>query len=147
MNEAGFRKRVIQTATPLLAPGERILVAARSTVGSAGSQLAGAAAIAVGGALGGLLAKPKAQFIALTGQRLILLDRQFGGRPARTPAAVIPRSAITVTKVSFFVITRITLAVDGEPKGLSFSFPLIDRKDAKALIAELSTTAGQPQSA
>jgi hypothetical protein len=147
MNEAGFRKRVIQTATPLLAPGERILVAARSTVGSAGSQLAGAAAIAVGGALGGLLAKPKAQFIALTDQRLILLDRQFGGRPAATPAAVIPRSAITVTKVSFFVITRITLAVDGEPKGLSFSFPLIDRKDAKALIAELSTTAGQPQSA
>ncbi|MCW2505965.1 MAG: hypothetical protein JWO79_4249 [Actinomycetia bacterium] len=147
MNEAGFRKRVIQTATPLLAPGERILVAARSTVGSGGSQLAGAAAVAVGGALGGLLAKPKAQFIALTDQRLILLDRQFGGRPAATPSADIPRSAITLSKVSFFVVTRITLAVEGEPKGLSFGFPLIDRKDAKALIAELSTTAGQPQSA
>jgi hypothetical protein len=147
MNEAGFRKRVIQTATPLLVPGERILVAARSTVGSAGRQLAVAASMAVGGALGGLMARPKAQFIALTDQRLILLDKQFGGRPAATPSAVIPRSAITVTKVSFFVITRITIAVEGEAKGLSFGFPLIDRKDAKALIAELSTTAGQPQSA
>jgi hypothetical protein len=147
MNEAGFRKRVIQTATPLLAPGERILVATRSTVGSAAHQLAVTASIAVGGALGGLMAKPKAQFVALTDQRLILLDRQLGGRPAATPSAAIPRSAITLVKVCFFAVTRITIAVDGEAKNLSFHFPLIDRKDAKALIAELSATAGQSQSA
>lgn len=140
------RKKVLRTAEPHIRPGERAEIIAMAKVGSfpvKKNLAAGAAAVAIGAALGGSVIvafAPSETYMLLTDRQLLFFaaNRQTGG-PGEYRAGV-PRAAIRPSVVKDGLMLTVRLGIEGSDKEILLKFPPLPpsgKRLGRELVASL----------
>lgn len=146
MNEKR-RELLLQSASSLLDPDERVELTTLANVGSVSVKKKVLTAAAAGIATGGLLmvnVKPRTMYIVLTDQRILLFDGSTAsGRPGQH-LATLNRDHVTTSapKSGMFGLTQvIQLSIAGEDRGLKAVFPKPEKAAGLQFAAALPLSA------
>ncbi|MFD8808453.1 hypothetical protein [Streptomyces sp. NPDC059597] len=138
-------RQLLEAATPLLLPDERVEMTSLAAVGtvSVRKQVLTAAVVGILSA-GTVMAtvKPRPMYIVLTDQRVLFFDGPNGGRPGKL-LVNFPRRYVSAgrTKKGFLGLTYIThLTLEGQEQNLKVLFPVQHRKDGPKFVAALPMT-------
>jgi hypothetical protein len=138
-----FQTRAFAAVAPILLPGEQPITATRTVVGGFASgrisPLVRQALVTEGmGALGAAMTTATGkQFVVLTDRRLIFLSQTWLGGPGKKIVGEVPRQMVSLAEVKIGIVSLLRIAFGDQGQGVALTFPRVDQKNAKELVAAL----------
>lgn len=139
-----LQTRAFERVAPVLQPGEQTIVATRVSVGRFASGRLGAVvsqglAMEAMGAVGAALVSNRRQFIVVTDRRLIFLNQSFMGGPGAKILGEVPIGQVSLAEAKIGLVSLIRIAFGAAGDGVALTFPRVDKRNAEALAAALSS--------